>query len=55
MAICRAKLARFNIPQTGGFLSCRRSTTRPTGKVQKFRLAQQLSSTNPPGKEFNTK
>jgi len=27
--------------------------TTPTGKVQKFRLAQQLSSTNPAGQEFN--
>jgi fatty-acyl-CoA synthase len=53
MAICRAKLARFKIPKRVVFYRAGDLPTTPTGKVQKFRLAQQLSSTNPPGKEFN--
>jgi len=42
LAICRAKLARFKVPKRVVF--CRREDlpTTPTGKVQKFRLVQQL-------------
>jgi fatty-acyl-CoA synthase len=54
LAICGAKLARFKVPKRVVFYRAGDLPTTPTGKVQKYRLAQQLSSTNPPGKEFNT-
>jgi fatty-acyl-CoA synthase len=53
LAACRAKLARFKVPKRVVFCSADDLPTTPTGKVQKFRLVQQLSSTNPPDIEFN--
>lgn len=40
---CRAKLARFKVPKRVEFLEAADLPTTPTGKVQKFRLVQQLS------------
>jgi len=53
LARCRAKLARFKVPKLVVFCRADDLPTTPTGKVQKFRLVQQLSSTNPAGQEFN--
>jgi fatty-acyl-CoA synthase len=53
LATCRAKLARFKVPKRVVFCHADDLPTTPTGKVQKFRLVQHLSSTRPPGKEFN--
>jgi fatty-acyl-CoA synthase len=47
LATCRANLARFKVPKRVAFFSADDLPTTPTGKVQKFRLVQQLSSTNP--------
>jgi fatty-acyl-CoA synthase len=46
LAICRANLARFKVPKRVVFYRAGDLPTTPTGKVQKFRLAQQLSSGN---------
>jgi fatty-acyl-CoA synthase len=43
--ICRAKLARFKVPKRVVFYRPEDLPTTPTGKVQKFRLVQQLSGT----------
>jgi fatty-acyl-CoA synthase len=40
--ICRAKLAKFKVPKRVVFYRAEDLPTTPTGKVQKFRLAQQL-------------
>jgi fatty-acyl-CoA synthase len=48
LATCRAKLARFKVPKRVVFYRADDLPTTPTGKVQKFRLVQQLSSANPP-------
>ncbi len=40
---CRAKLARFKVPKRVEFREASDLPTTPTGKVQKFRLVQQLS------------
>jgi fatty-acyl-CoA synthase len=44
LAICRAKLARFKVPKRVVFYYADDLPTTPTGKVQKFRLVQQLSA-----------
>jgi fatty-acyl-CoA synthase len=41
--ICRAKLARFKVPKRVVFYRAEDLPTTPTGKVQKFRLVEQLS------------
>jgi fatty-acyl-CoA synthase len=53
LAICRAKLARFKVPKRVIFYCADDLPTTPTGKVQKFRLVQQLGSADPAGYEFN--
>jgi fatty-acyl-CoA synthase len=54
LAICRAKLARFKVPKRVVFSDADDLPTTPTGKVQKFRLVQQLSATDTPSlTEFN--
>ncbi len=47
LAICRAKLARFKVPKRVVFYSSEDLPTTPTGKVQKFRLVQQLRASKP--------
>jgi fatty-acyl-CoA synthase len=42
--LCRAKLARFKVPKRVVFYRAEDLPTTPTGKVQKYRLAQQLRS-----------
>jgi fatty-acyl-CoA synthase len=44
LAACRAKLARFKVPKRVVFYRADDLPTTPTGKVQKFRLVQQLGS-----------
>lgn len=46
LALCREKLARFKVPKRVVFYRAEDLPTTPTGKVQKFRLAQQLSATH---------
>ncbi|MFT4263840.1 MAG: class I adenylate-forming enzyme family protein [Nocardioides sp.] len=41
---CRAHLARFKVPKRVVFLAPAELPTTPTGKIQKFRLVQMLSS-----------
>ncbi len=53
LATCRAKLARFKVPKRVVFCRAEDLPTTPTGKVQKFRLVQQLKSANPAGYESN--
>jgi fatty-acyl-CoA synthase len=43
LGLCRAKLARFKVPKRVVFYRAEDLPTTPTGKVQQFRLAQQLS------------
>jgi fatty-acyl-CoA synthase len=43
--ICRAKLARFKVPKRVVFYRAEDLPTTPTGKVQKYKLVQQLTST----------
>lgn len=43
--ICRARLARFKVPKRVVFYRDEDLPTTPTGKVQKFRLVQQLTQT----------
>jgi fatty-acyl-CoA synthase len=43
LALCRVKLARFKVPKRVVFYRPEDLPTTPTGKVQKFRLVQQLS------------
>jgi fatty-acyl-CoA synthase len=47
LAVCRANLARFKVPKRVVFYSANDLPTTPTGKVQKFRLVQQLSTSSP--------
>ncbi|HEX7321950.1 MAG TPA: class I adenylate-forming enzyme family protein [Mycobacterium sp.] len=47
LAVCRANLARFKVPKRVVFCSADQLPTTPTGKVQKFRLVQQLSTAEP--------
>ena len=42
--ICRAKLARFKVPKRVVFYRAEQLPTTPTGKVQKYKLAEQLTS-----------
>jgi fatty-acyl-CoA synthase len=42
LALCRAKLARFKVPKRVVFYRAEDLPTTSTGKVQKFRLVQQL-------------
>ncbi len=42
LAVCRDKLARFKVPKRVVFYCAEDLPTTPTGKVQKFRLVQQL-------------
>ncbi|ABK67337.1 class I adenylate-forming enzyme family protein [Mycobacterium avium] len=44
LALCRDKLARFKVPKRVVFYRSEDLPTTPTGKVQKFRLAEQLRS-----------
>ena len=44
LAICRARLARFKVPKRVVFYRAEDLPTTPTGKVQKFRLTQQLTA-----------
>jgi fatty-acyl-CoA synthase len=43
--ICRAKLARFKVPKRVVFYRAEDLPTTPTGKVQKHKLVEQLTST----------
>ncbi len=43
--ICRAKLARFKVPKRAVFYRAEDLPTTPTGKVQKYKLIEQLTST----------
>jgi fatty-acyl-CoA synthase len=43
LGICRSKLARFKVPKRVVFYRAEDLPTTPTGKVQKFKLVQQLS------------
>jgi fatty-acyl-CoA synthase len=47
LEVCRANLARFKVPKRVVFYRADELPTTPTGKVQKFRLVQQLSSGSP--------
>jgi fatty-acyl-CoA synthase len=49
LKVCRAKLARFKVPKRVVFYRAEDLPTTPTGKVQKFRLVQQLRASSPPG------
>lgn len=42
LSVCRAKLARFKVPKRVVFAAAEELPTTPTGKVQKFRLVDQL-------------
>jgi fatty-acyl-CoA synthase len=44
--ICRTKLARFKVPKRVVFYHAEDLPTTPTGKVQKYKLIEQLTSTN---------
>jgi fatty-acyl-CoA synthase len=44
LGICRAKLARFKVPKRVVFLDADELPKTPTGKVQKYRLVEQLST-----------
>jgi fatty-acyl-CoA synthase len=44
IAVCKDKLARFKVPKFVLFLEPGELPTTPTGKVQKFRLAQRATS-----------
>ena len=43
--MCRAKLARFKVPKRVVFYRAEDLPTTPTGKVQKYKLVQQLTGT----------
>jgi fatty-acyl-CoA synthase len=44
LSLCKEKLARFKVPKHVLFLSSDELPTTPTGKVQKFRLAQRAAA-----------
>jgi fatty-acyl-CoA synthase len=44
LALCREKLARFKVPKRVVFYRAQDLPTTPTGKVQKYRLVQQLTT-----------
>jgi fatty-acyl-CoA synthase len=52
LAICRAKLARFKVPKRVVFCRADDLPTTPTGKVQKYRLVQQLSPAGMPSQKL---
>ncbi|MDT5282716.1 MAG: fatty-acyl-CoA synthase, partial [Mycobacterium sp.] len=43
LQICREKLAKFKVPKRVAFYRPESLPTTPTGKVQKYKLAQQLA------------
>ncbi|BDB44275.1 hypothetical protein IWGMT90018_47210 [Mycobacterium kiyosense] len=43
--LCRAKLARFKVPKRVVFYRAEDLPKTPTGKVQKYKLVEQLTST----------
>ena len=43
IALCKEKLARFKVPKHVLVLAADELPTTPTGKVQKFRLAQRAA------------
>lgn len=45
LTVCRQKLARFKVPKRVVFYRAEDLPTTPTGKVQKYRLVEQLTST----------
>ncbi|OHV05446.1 class I adenylate-forming enzyme family protein [Mycobacterium talmoniae] len=47
IAMCRARLAAFKVPKRVVFYRAEDLPTTPTGKVQKFRLVQQLAAASP--------
>jgi fatty-acyl-CoA synthase len=47
LSVCRAKLARFKVPKRVVFYRPDDLPATPTGKVQKFRLVQQLRTSSP--------
>jgi fatty-acyl-CoA synthase len=48
LSVCRAELARFKVPKRVVFGCADDLPTTPTGKVQKFRLVQELSAFGAP-------
>lgn len=44
LALCRERLARFKVPKRVVFYRAEELPTTPTGKVQKFKLVEQLSA-----------
>jgi len=44
LELCRAKLARFKVPKRVVFYRAEELPTTPTGKVQKYKLIEQLTS-----------
>jgi fatty-acyl-CoA synthase len=52
LALCRTKLARFKVPKRVVFCRADQLPTTPTGKVQKYRLVQQLRASESGGKSF---
>lgn len=47
LQLCRARLARFKVPKRVVFYRAQDLPTTPTGKVQKFRLIEQLTAKAP--------
>jgi fatty-acyl-CoA synthase len=43
LAICRASLAKFKVPKKVVFCDAEDLPKTPTGKVQKFKLAERLA------------
>lgn len=48
LALCRDKLARFKVPKRVVFYRAEDLPTTPTGKIQKFRLVEQVSAMSSP-------
>lgn len=48
LALCRDKLARFKVPKRVVFYRAEDLPTTPTGKIQKFRLVEQVSAMGSP-------
>ena len=44
LQLCRARLARFKVPKRVVFYSAQDLPTTPTGKVQKYKLIEQLTA-----------
>jgi fatty-acyl-CoA synthase len=45
LEVCRGNLARFKVPKQVVFYRAEDLPTTPTGKVQKYKLIEQLTST----------